>query len=259
MRAFSQSFCAISDPVMCSATSMYCEELDYRQTRLGLLSLRRRTQPPLGVEVFEIKLGDDFLMSSLFTAGETALAELGLAGLGAGPLDVAIGGLGLGYTARAVLDHPGVRSVLVVEALQEVIEWHRSGLVPLGAELTSDHRCAFLNADFFALARTTRLDPVNPGRRFDAILLDIDHSPRAVLHPTHSSFYTREGLRGLLAHLRPYGVFGLWSNDPPDEEFCNDLGGVFSSCEVRVVRFHNPLRDRVLSNTVYLAWIGADA
>jgi hypothetical protein len=82
------------------------EELDYRETPIGELSLRRRTQGPLGVEVFEVKLGDEFLMSSLFTEGEIALADLGLADLGGGPLDVVVGGLGLGYTARAVLDHP---------------------------------------------------------------------------------------------------------------------------------------------------------
>ncbi len=83
------------------------EELDYRETPIGELSLRRRTQLPLGVEVFEVKLGDEFLMSSLFTEGEIALADLGLADLGGGPLDVVVGGLGLGYSARAVLDHPG--------------------------------------------------------------------------------------------------------------------------------------------------------
>ena len=59
------------------------EELAYRRTPLGDLSLRRRTELTLGVEVYEVKLGDEFLMSSLFTAGEIALAELGLAGLGA--------------------------------------------------------------------------------------------------------------------------------------------------------------------------------
>jgi spermidine synthase len=228
------------------------EELDYRETPLGGLSLRRRTQLSLGVEVFEVKLGDDFLMSSLFTEGETALAELGLAGLGAGPLNVVVGGLGLGYTARAVLDHPAVGTLLVVEALPEVIEWHRRGLVPLGAELTSDPRCEFLNADFFALAASERMDPAQAGRRFDAILVDIDHSPRAVLHPAHGSFYTAAGLRRLAAHLQPHGVFGLWSNDPPDEDFRAELASVFVGVDVHVVRFHNPLQNRDASNTVYV-------
>lgn len=228
------------------------EELDYRQTPLGALSLRRRTQLSLGVEVYEVKLDDDFLMSSLFTEGETALAALALSGLGSGPLDVVAGGLGLGYTARAVLDHPEVRSLLVVEALPEVIEWHRRGLVPLGAELTSDRRCELLNADFFALAASGRMDPAQPDRRFDAILVDIDHSPRAVLHPNHGSFYTRDGLRRLSCHLRPHGVFALWSNDPPDEDFQAELAAVFAAVDVHVVRFHNPLQKRDAANTVYV-------
>ena len=54
----------------------------------------------LGVDVFELKLGDEYLMSSLFTASEIALARLGLATLQGVNLEVTVGGLGLGYTAR---------------------------------------------------------------------------------------------------------------------------------------------------------------
>src|SRR5262249_29799701 len=68
-------------------------------------SLRRRRELKLGVDVFEIKLGDEFLMSSLFTASEMALARLGLAELSEHGLYVVVGGLGLGYTAKAVLVH----------------------------------------------------------------------------------------------------------------------------------------------------------
>lgn len=235
------------------------EELDYRETPLGGLSLRRRIYPGLAVEVYEVKLGDDFLMSSLFTDGEIALAELGLGGLGSGPLDVAVGGLGLGYTARAVLDNAGVRSLVVIEALSEVIEWHRRGLVPLGTELSADERCEFLNADFFKLAASSSMDPARPGRRFDAILVDIDHSPRAVLHPNHGSFYSRHGLRRLATHLQPIGVFALWSNDQPDQQFQLELTAAFPVVDVHVVRFHNPLQNRDASNTVYVARTNAGA
>src|SRR6185436_12186250 len=153
------------------------EELDFRSTRLGELSLRRRRMLSLGgAEVYEVKLGVEFLMSSLFNQGEIALANLGLAGLQAESLDVVVGGLGLGYTACAALAVPRVRSVLVIEALPEVIRWHQKGLVPLGATLTADARCRLINGDFFALARSTGegFDPVAPGRRFHAILLDVD-------------------------------------------------------------------------------------
>jgi len=70
------------------------EELDYRPTPIGALSLRRRRELKLGVDVFEIKLGDEFLMSSLFTASEIALARLGLAELSEHGLDVVVGGWG---------------------------------------------------------------------------------------------------------------------------------------------------------------------
>src|SRR6185369_9985327 len=128
--------------------SLDFEELDYRPTPIGALSLRRRTELSLGVEVFEIKLGDEFLMSSLFTASEIALADLGLAGPDTGPLDVVVGGLGLGYTARAALDHPRVRSVVVIEAIEEIIDWHRRGLVPLGAGISAEPRCDLIHGDF---------------------------------------------------------------------------------------------------------------
>jgi len=230
------------------------EELDYRPTPLGVLSLRRRIQLPLRVEVFEVKLDDAYLMSSLFTQGEIALAKLGLAELGEGPLDVVVGGLGLGYTAQAVLEHASVRSMVVIEALDVVTQWHRRGLVPLGPVLTADPRCSFLNADFFArVADPDGIDPAQPGKRFDAILVDIDHSPRALLNEGHASFYGREGLLRLAAHLQPHGLFALWSNDPPDEAFLAQLRTVFSTVDAQVVRFNNPLQNREASNTVYLA------
>ncbi len=229
------------------------EELDFRRTRIGELSLRRRTELSLGVEVYEVKLGDEFLMSSLFTEGEIALAKLGLDAASAAELEVVVGGLGLGYTARAVLQHPAVRSLLVIEALPDVVDWHRRGLVPLGPTLTGDARCRLLEGDFFALAASPDLDPKHPGRRFDAILVDIDHSPQTVLHPSHASFYKRAGLERLATHLKPHGVFGLWSNDPPDAGFLDELTAVFEQVDAHVVRFDNPLQNREATNTVYVA------
>ena len=147
-----------------------------------------------------------------------------------------------------------MRSLLVVEALPVVIDWHRRGLVPLGAGLSADSRCEFLAGDFFARVNSSGIDPRSPDKRFHAILLDIDHSPRHVLHPDHAAFYLPTGLRRLAAHLQPRGVFGLWSNDPPDEMFRATLTEVFCSEEAHLVKFHNPLQDREATNTVYLAW-----
>lgn len=86
------------------------EELAWRETTMGEISLRRRFDPVAKVDVYEVRLDDDFLMSSLFTVAEVELARLGLAELSGGGIDVVVGGLGLGYTARAVLDDRRVRS-----------------------------------------------------------------------------------------------------------------------------------------------------
>ena len=232
------------------------EELDYRKTGLGDLTLRRRRVPSLGgLEVFEVKLGDAFLMSSMFHEVEVALANLGLAACDAGPLDVVVGGLGLGYTAVAALEHAAVRSLVVVDALDAVIDWHVRGLVPLGPRLTSDPRCRLVHGDFFALAAApdTGFDPGQPGARFHAVLLDIDHSPRNLLHERHADFYESEGLRTLAAHLHPGGVFALWSDDPPDDAFLQSLSAAFAIASAQVVKFPNPLLERESASTVYVA------
>ena len=232
--------------------SVYFEELDFRPTPMGVLSLRRRRQLSTGADVFEIKLGDAFLMSSQFTAAEIALARLGLAGLARAGLDVVVGGLGLGYTAQAVLEHPAVRSLIVVDALAEVIEWHEQGLLPLGKQLTADPRCRFVHGDFFAMSHGEGFDPQMPGRRFDAVLVDIDHSPRNLLHPRHAALYQPEGIAKLAGHLHPGGVFALWSNDPPEDAFNSVLAGAFVSATAHIVTFDNAQMDGAASNTVYV-------
>ena len=231
------------------------EELDYQKTPLGELILRRRRVLSLGgVEVYEVKLGDAFLMSSLFHEVEEALARLGLAELQGEKWDVVVGGLGLGYTAVAALEHRAVGSLLIVEALKPVIEWHQRGLVPLGGKLTGDPRTRILQADFFACARSTEgFDPEQPGRRFHAVLLDIDHSPRNLLNPRNAAFYQPKGLRALSAHLHPGGIFALWSDDPPDDEFLGSLGAEFATARAHIVTFPNPLLDKESASTVYMA------
>ncbi|MCW0214304.1 MAG: spermidine synthase [Pseudonocardia sp.] len=239
-------------------------ELDWRPTPMGELQLRRRWDPAAAADVLEVKLGDEFLMSSMFTVAEEEMARLALAGLAArirrpeGPgetgLDVVVGGLGLGYTALTVLQDAGVRSLAVVEALDPVIEWHREGLIPAGRTLTADPRCTLVHGDFFAMVRSgDGLDPAVPGRRFHALVVDIDHSPRHLLHPSHADLYEPAGLRRLSDLLHPGGVFALWSNDPPDDAFTRVLGEVFATAEAEIVRFPNPLQDREATNTVYLA------
>lgn len=228
--------------------------LDCRPTPMGELMLRRRRIHSLEVEVFEVKLGEAFLMSSLFHEAEEALADLGLAACRGEALDVVVGGLGLGYTAVAALKCPGVKSLLVVDALDAVIDWHKQGLVPLGSTLTSDTRCRLVLGDFFALAAAPEVgfDSTQPGRRFHAVLLDVDHSPRNLLHPRHAAFYEVDGLRKLAAQLHPGGVFALWSDDAPDGEFLESMRQVFVETKAHVVKFHNPLLGKESQSTVYV-------
>jgi spermidine synthase len=234
--------------------SIYFEELDFRPTAIGVLSLRRRRQLSSGLDIYEIKLGDEFLMSSQFTVAEIALARLGLDALRRPDRDVVVGGLGLGYTAQAVLENPGVRSLIVVDALAEVIEWHQQELLPLGKQLSEDPRCRLVNGDFFAMSHSADgFDPDAPGRRFDAVLVDIDHSPRNLLHPRHAALYAPEGLARLAEHLQPGGVFALWSNDPPDDAFSFILASAFANSAAHVVTFDNLRGDGEASNTVYVA------
>lgn len=238
------------------------EELDFRETNIGDLILRRRTVLSLNnLDVYEIILGDAFLMSSLFTAVEEALSHLGLtlaeSQFPGAKLDVVVGGLGLGYTARTALDFTTVNELVVVDYLKPVIEWHEKGLVPLGEHLTGDSRCSFLHGDFFGLAQEEEGAPAfypdKPGAMAHAILLDIDHSPEKLLNQGNNKFYTPEGLGKMSNKLHPGGVFGLWSDDPPDKHFMDSLEKVFSNCSAEIVKFYNPLQDRESASTVYLA------
>lgn len=225
------------------------EELDWHSTPMGDLTLRRRTDAELGVEIFEVKLGEEFLMSSLFTVAEEELATLGLAAATGDALTVLVGGLGLGYTAIAALRDPRVNAMTVIDTMPAVIDWHERGLLPVSETLTGDPRTSLVLDDFFAVMRS---EP-EPGAHYDAILLDVDHSPRHQLDASHADLYTETGLRSLTRHLTENGVFALWSDDPPDDEFMATMSLVFDDPKAHVVDFDNPVTGGVSSNTVYVA------
>ncbi len=232
---------------------------------MGEVSLRRRLEPITGTHVYEVKLGDEFLMSSMFTIAEVALADVALGELiavGSSNLSVLVGGLGLGYTAVAALRHTEVAQVSVIEALQPVIDWHQQGLLPASAELMDDPRTNLVLADFFAVIGrgSDNLATAGPGpdgqldSAYDAVLLDIDHAPDFVLHNSHQGFYSQAGLQALRRWVKPGGVFALWSDNPPDVEFSAHLAAVFGSTRAEVIRFANPLTRGTSTNTVYLAF-----
>ncbi len=230
------------------------EELDYCPTPIGAISLRRRHILALKTDVFEILLGEEHLMSSLFTASEVALADLGVAALQGDSLDILVGGLGLGYTAQAVLAHKSVASLTVVDLLEPVIRWHKDGLVPMKTELADHPSCQLVQGDFFALAASDNgFDPEEPARQYDAILIDIDHTPERLLHGGSEGFYTPDGLRALRKFLKPGGVVGLWSDEAPDAAITALLSKAFDEAWAEPVVFPNPLQDgREVTQAVYL-------
>ena len=233
------------------------EELDWRATPMGEISLRRRRETTLDVDVYEVRLGDEYLMSSLFTVAEIELARLGLAAHRGVGLDVVVGGLGLGYTAVAALEDPRVDALTVVEALPEVVDWHERRLLPVADELVSDERTRLVTADFFTTVGAGQpllLD--DPERAYDVVLLDIDHSPRHVLHLSHAVFYSAAGLRRMRKRIKPGGVFALWSDDPPDDDFVGLLDAEFTTVTSHVVSFDNFLTGGTSANTVYVATTG---
>lgn len=222
------------------------EEIDYQDTELGELILRRRrplSQPDTWV--YEVKLAGRFLMSSLNTDSERELATRALARLHGDRLQVLVGGLGLGYTAAAALADPRVAKVDVVERLPAVIDWHRRGILPLGDALSVDPRCHLLVGDCLHA-----LQQGGPPR-YDAILIDIDDSPIHLLDEAHATFYSVAGLAAARQSLRPGGVFALWTSLPAEAEVTARLAQAFRTADVEEVRFDNALLDHPEVNALY--------
>jgi len=213
----------------------------------GTLHLRRRellSQP--GTVVLELLVDQDLLMSSLSTHSERALAQHAIAMRARGELSVLVGGLGLGYTARAALDSDDVTRVEVIELLPELIAWLASGLIPLGDELGRDPRFSVRQGDVYE----TLAAP--PAGRYDVILIDVDHAPEEQLRDASASFYTEETLRKAREHLAPDGILGVWSY-AESEAFAELLRRVFREVRVEQLRFTNPVVEEEESNWLFLA------
>lgn len=78
---------------------------------------------------------------------------------------------------------------------------------------------------------------------YDAILVDIDHSPRSLLNPRNTAFYDPAGMKRLTNHISPSGVVALWSADSPDDAFMASLGSAFQTARAEVIEFFNPVMD----------------
>ena len=234
------------------------EELDARDTPLGVLSLRKRAELRLDNRiVYEVKLGDDFLMSSLFPEAEIQLSKLGLEALKHNghttDLQVIVGGLGLGYTAATALEDQSVSSLTVIDIMPAVIEWHQKHMVPLGKTLCSDPRCELQLGDFFELATQANASFGPKDKKVHAVFLDIDHSPSWWLDQGNSHFYSPDALALMRNKMIRGGVFGLWSDELPSEEFVSLLEELFQRVETHVISFPNPYTGKESTNAVYLA------
>jgi len=229
------------------------EEIAWENTRIGELILRRRRLRADGDDIWEIKLNDGYLMSSQFVEGEIALADLALAMIEGDSLDIIVGGLGLGYTAQAVLRDQRVGQLIVVELIPEVIAWHHQRLLPLGESIAGDPRCTLRHGDFFALAvGESGFDGLDPDRLHDVILIDIDHSTTHFIDEASAGFYSEAAIAALIAKLKPGGVFALWSTDAEDPAFVAALCNILNEVHVERVEFDTPYRESPAFNLIYL-------
>jgi len=140
------------------------------------------------------------LMSTRRHGSEEKLAELACANLrGVRGSRVLIGGLGFGFTLRAALDAlPKDATIIVAEILTAVVAWNP----PI-----NDQRAVVRNQDVAEIIR-------DPGKGFDAIILDVDNGPAPLTTESNAHLYSYQGLQEARAALRPNGCLAIWSAKP---------------------------------------------
>ncbi|MDQ8202714.1 spermine synthase [Pelagicoccus sp. SDUM812003] len=158
------------------------------------------------------------LMHSKASASEVLLGQLGAAGLPAAePSRTLVGGLGLGFTLRALLEAaPSESQIEVWELAPEVIEWNRQHLKSLNGRCLDDPRVRVETGDVAPVIR--KAAPAT----YDCILLDVDNGPAPMVASGNASLYSPSGLRQLKASLKPNGQAIFWSAGP-DERFALKL------------------------------------
>ncbi len=167
--------------------------------------------------VYTIRVDGLELMSSRTHGSEEALAQLALSEVGVKRPQVLVGGLGMGYTLRAVLNfRPPVFTATVAELFPAVIAWNRGELAHLAHAPLEDPRVRLIEADVSDVLEERP-------RAFDAVLLDVDNGPAAFTLQRNKRLYGARGIASLKRCLRPKGVLGVWSADP-DPAFARKLG-----------------------------------
>jgi len=236
-------------------TTTNLDVLAYEKSPIGMICLRRReliASP--GTIITEITVDHELLMSSYHTDSERALSSCALDRYlerheGANDLSVLVGGLGLGYTAQEALDSTAVGRVDVIEFLPQVVDWMKDGLVPLSDELNGDPRCHVIEADVYALLAEP---PDLSDRKYDLILIDVDHSPDERLGEENAFFYTEAGLERAKQHLGPGGLLGVWSY-AQSSPFAEALRAVFPLVEVVPIDFENEVAVESETNWLFIA------
>ena len=179
----------------------------------GILELRHR-----GERDFLITIGPQILMNSLANRSEVVLGQLGCGQLRESESPrVLVGGLGMGFTLRAVLDTlPATAQVVVAELNPAVVEWCRGPLAALTGNAVGDPRVVVEIGD---VAHRIRRSAVNGGEaRFDAIVLDLNRGPHAKTHPVDDPLYGSRAIENMRAALKPCGVVAVWG-EQYDEGF----------------------------------------
>jgi len=185
------------------------------------------------------------LMSSRLHGSEEALATLGCHRARALPEPrVLVGGLGMGFTLRAVLDVLPSRAVVTVaELIPAVIEWNRAPLAALAAYPLRDRRVRIQTGD---VGFTLRAQPGG----FDVVLLDVDNGPAPFTDAGNEGLYDNSGVAAAVAALRPFGTLAVWSAWE-DRKFEQRLR--YHGCDVEVVRVRARLKKGGPRHTIFLA------
>jgi spermidine synthase len=149
------------------------------------------------------------LMSTRNRRSEEELARIACAELSLGAR-VLIGGLGMGFTLRATLDilSPDSR-VTQVELIPEIVEWNRGPLGDRSGHPADDPRAELVVGDVAAIIRTST-------NLYDAIILDVDNGPNAMVDSANSWLYSSRGLHAARQALKAGGCLAIWSVDNPE-------------------------------------------
>ncbi len=148
------------------------------------------------------------LMTSRAHGSEEALARLALEDVDVADPHVLVGGLGMGYTLRSVLDLVSAGAhIIVAEILPAVVAWNSAEIAHLAGSPLEDQRVVVYESDVRHLIE-------NSTRQYDAILLDVDNGPEAFTSAGNQWLYDRPGIEAIRRSLRPSGVLGVWSADP---------------------------------------------